>query len=46
MDDIFIQTLLYLLKKACFSSEWPQKELLMVKVQGSCVTFKCFPNDP
>lgn len=46
MDGIFIQIALYLLKNTWFSSEQPQKELLMVKVQGGSATSKCIPNDP
>jgi len=46
MYGIFFQTVLYLLKKTCFSSEWPQKELLTIKVQGGCATSKRFPNGP
>lgn len=40
MYGTFIQTVLYLLKKTCFFSEWPQKELLMIKVHGGRATSK------
>lgn len=46
MGGIFIETILYLLKKSCFSSEWPQKDLIVIEIQGGCAASKCFPNNP
>lgn len=46
MGGIFILIILYLLKKSYFSSERPQKDLIVIEVQGVCTASKRFPNNP